>query len=109
MEINLPPSGLAKVNYPDVFPSPPASSPVLSDALPRGMSSTVHKNSFAANRLEPDTELIWCYYISEIAVRRIGNRVMNCFYEQDETSWLSMPPHRMIRIAEELELQLTQW
>lgn len=105
MEINLPSSGLAKVNYPDVFPSPPSTSPVIPGVPIAG----AHKKSFSAQRLEPDTELIWCYYISEIAVRKIGNRVMNCFYEHDETSWLSMSPTRMIRVAEELDLQLTQW
>src|SRR5262245_23968514 len=103
MEINLPPSGLAKVNYPDVFPSPPARSPILTQNLPANTMSIAHMSSFATQGLEPDMELIWCYYISEIAVRKICNRVMNCFYENDETSWLSMSLNRMIRVAEELE------
>lgn len=58
---------------------------------------------------QPELERIWSYYLSEIAVRKIGNRIMNCFYQDDATSWLAMPLHRMTRIAEELDLQLSQW
>ncbi|KAF2187911.1 hypothetical protein K469DRAFT_568400 [Zopfia rhizophila CBS 207.26] len=105
MEINLPPSGLAKVNYPDVFPTPPSGSPELPGASFKDTAAAAYRNAFS----EPDMELIWCYYLSEIAVRKIGNRLMNCFYEHDESSWLSMPLNRMIRVAEELELQLSQW
>lgn len=109
MEVDLPPSGLAKVNYPDAFPSPPTSSPVQADEPRANNASTAYRSSSFARSLDMDTELIWCYYVSEIAVRKICNRVMNTFYEQDETAWVSMPLNRMIRIAEELDLQLTQW
>jgi len=34
---------------------------------------------------------------------------MGCFYQHDETWWLSVPLERLIRIATEIELQLTQW
>jgi hypothetical protein len=108
MEINLPPSGLAKVNYPDVFPTPPNCSPEPPDHSIT-TPEAVHKNSFSARHLAQDSEEVWSYYVSEIAVRKIGNRLMNCFYKEDESSWLSMPLDRMIRVADELELQLTQW
>ena len=99
MEVNLPPSGLAKVAYSEVFPSPPSD-------LPRGNNST---SSPASVLRQPELERVWSYYLSEIAVRKIGNRVMNCFYQDDAAHWLTMPLHRMTRIAEELELQLSQW
>lgn len=87
MEIDLPSSGLAHVAYQDFFPNPPEFS----------------------RPEQPELECIWSYYLSEIAVRKIGNRIMNCFYQDDSEAWLSMPLGRMIRIAEELEIQLTQW
>lgn len=107
MEIDLPPSGLAKVSYPDVFPTPPNCSPEPPDHSTT--SEAVHRSSFFARQVEENSEEVWSYYVSEIAVRRIGNRLMNCFYKEDESSWLSMPLDRMIRVADELELQLTQW
>ncbi|KIN03086.1 hypothetical protein OIDMADRAFT_160650 [Oidiodendron maius Zn] len=107
MEINLPPSGLAKVNYPDVFPTPPNRSPEPSDYSTT--PEAVHQPSVSTRHLGEDSEDVWSYYVSEIAVRRIGNRLMNSFYKEDESSWLSMPLDRMIRVADELELQLTQW
>ncbi|KAL2213944.1 hypothetical protein CC79DRAFT_1391828 [Sarocladium strictum] len=101
MEINLPPSGLAKVAYSDVFPSPPSDHQIshVFNNLASPSSDTSH----------PEVERIWSYYLSEIAVRKIGNRIMNCFYQEDAAAWLSMPLHRLTRIAEELELQLSQW
>ena len=107
MEINLPPSGLAKVNYPDVFPTPPNRSPEPSDYSTT--PEAIHQPSVSTRHLGEDSEDVWSYYVSEIAVRRIGNRLMNSFYKEDESSWLSMPLDRMIRVADELELQLTQW
>jgi hypothetical protein len=103
MEINLPPSGLAKVNYPDAFPTPPSSSPAPESTDNTMTPIAPHRNS------AQDSEEVWSYYVSELAVRKIGNRLMNCFYKEDESSWLSMPLERMIRVANELELQLTLW
>ena len=101
MEVNLPSSGIANVAYSDVFPSPPSESlsPSNDDQLA----------SLSSRPQQPELERIWSYYLSEIAVRKIGNRIMNCFYQDDASTWLTMPLLRMMRIAEELELQLTQW
>jgi hypothetical protein len=92
MEIDLPPSGLATLNYGEIFPLPPA-------------SSVQHHGEQDRAAIEK----IWNFYLSELAVRRIGNRLMGCFYQHDETWWLSVPLERLIRIATEIELQLTQW
>lgn len=102
MEINLPPSGLAKVAFSDFLPNPPVSDHQKTQAF-SSLASPVSEASHT------EVERIWSYYLSEIAVRKIGNRIMNCFYQEDATAWLSMPLHRMIRVAEELELQLSQW
>ncbi len=59
--------------------------------------------------LTAELEKSWGYYLSDIAVRRIADRLVNTFYQESPKSWLSMPLERMIRVAEELEMQLTQW
>lgn len=109
MEIDLPPSGLANVAYPDVFPTPPCplgAEDSIVDTISDGSS---HYHSITDQPAEPDLEKIWSYYLSELAVRKIANRIMNCFYKENERHWLTMPLDRMIRVANELELQVTQW
>lgn len=108
MEICLPPSGLAKINYPDEFPTPPSGSPTRVDDSVRDRAAG-HGLENDPSMLTAELEKSWGYYLSDIAVRRIANRVMNTFYRGSPSSWLSMPLERMIRMAEELELQLTQW
>lgn len=110
MEMKVPPSGLANIAYPDIFPTPPDPSDDIEVLDGQIMARAVNRrDSFPVRPSEPDLEMVWSYYLSELAVRKIANRIMNCFYRQDESSWLSMPIDRMIRVAEELELQITQW
>jgi hypothetical protein len=122
METNLPPSGLANVAYSDVFPTPPGpSDSAIASASASGsieaadgdvmmrMGPRRGSTFSAAQAAEPDIEKIWSYYLSELAVRKIANRIMDCFYQDDETSWLRMSLDRMIRVADELELQISQW
>lgn len=110
MEMNLPPSGLANIAYPDVFPTPPNPSDEIEISDDQSLARSEHRReSFSLRPSELDLEMIWSYYLSELAVRKIANRIMNCFYRQGESSWLSMPIDRMIRVAEELELQISQW
>jgi hypothetical protein len=59
--------------------------------------------------LEPELQRSWYYYLSEIASRRIANRIFNGFYKTGPQSWFSVPMARMQRIAEELDAQLVQW
>ena len=110
MEMNLPPSGLANVAYPDTFPTPPCPTDDVEIFDNNSISITeLHPESVFTRHSELDLEMIWSYYLSELAVRRIANRIMNCFYRNGESSWLAMPIDRMIRVADELELQISQW
>jgi hypothetical protein len=92
MEVDVPASGLATLNSGEIFPMPPVSSPQSQGGQDQAM-----------------LEKSWSFYLSELAVRRIGNRLMSCFYQHDETWWLSLPLEALVRIATEIELQLTQW
>lgn len=57
----------------------------------------------------PEQEQSWYYYLSEIALRRIGNRVLAAFYTQGPDSWLDMELSVMTNIARELTRQLDEW
>jgi hypothetical protein len=110
MEICLPPSGLGKVAYPDVFPTPPTGSPGPAETLSDANVATDHERSSSQSMSSASLlEKSWCYYLSDIAVRRIANRLVNAFYQDSASSWLSIPVERLSRVAEELDLQLTQW
>lgn len=107
MEICLPPSGLGKIAYPDVFPTPPIGSPGPTE---NSIDVAVdHERNGSLSMPNAELEKSWGYYLSDIAVRRIANRLVNTFYQESPSSWLLMPIERMIRVAEELDLQLTQW
>lgn len=60
-EIELPPTGLAKFEYPDIFPSPPGGTPGPDESDPQAISPPA---------LEPELQRSWYYYLSEIASRR---------------------------------------
>jgi hypothetical protein len=49
----------------------------------------------------------WYYYLTEIALRRIGNRIINTFFRQDRTTWLNVRP--LLRIAQEFDVQVSSW
>lgn len=103
MEICLPPSGLSTINYPDALPTPPRGS---SNPLPKG---SIGDSENHTTTLSVGLEQSWFYYLSDIAVRRIANRIVNTFYQGSASVWLSIPIDKMIHAASELELQLIQW
>ena len=47
------------------------------------------------------------YYLTEIALRRIGNRIINTFFVPDRESWLHIEPY--LDIAIEFEAQVSSW
>ena len=49
----------------------------------------------------------WYYYLTEVALRRIGNRIINTFFRQDYTSWANIKP--LISIAHEFDAQVSSW
>jgi hypothetical protein len=97
-EFDLHATSLTKVEYPDVFPSPPGSTPYPENSAPadRAAWESVHQQS-------------WYYYLSDIAYRRINNRVINTLYDMSKEEWLSVGVRRLHRIAEELDKQTMQW
>ena len=49
----------------------------------------------------------WYYYLTEVALRRIGNRIINTFFRNDFTTWASIKP--LISIALEFDAQISSW
>lgn len=114
VHLDLPQSDLCKTSYPDLFPSPPTpSSPIESpqDILHgRTPASTTTPGSQAYSNTSTNIEQqSWFYYMTEIALRRIENRVLNAFYKYDHDHWLQENLAAMFSAAENIEHQLALW
>jgi hypothetical protein len=121
MEIDLPASGLSTLGYPYMFPSPPTpSSPShVQQAASQGAGLTpLSSNTNLQSPSSPTTGLIsfqkaeeqsWFYYLSEIALRRIQNRVLHAFYRDGPHTWSRNNIFDMARSAASFEMQLEAW
>jgi hypothetical protein len=107
MDIDVPLSGLGKLTYPVVLPTPPVSSRSFPATSPESLYSTPHEDE--SSKTQTDLEKSWRYYLADIAVQQMANRLVNTFYSDHSRSWLTMPVERMVRVAEELEMQMVQW
>jgi hypothetical protein len=133
VELPLPQSEIAQYDYPNLFPSPP--SPASPDIMRDTRSPTSLQHFVQANFedeltgltrfdttstvADEDAELrqhakklcneeeSWFYYLTEVALRRIGNRIINTFFRQDHRSWLDIKP--LISIALEFDAQVSSW
>lgn len=131
VELPFPQSELSLGEYPNLFPSPP--SPKSTDNSGTAASLPIYGNTFGNNGIafgsldsfHPywntiderelrrhaqqlyNEEESWYYYLTEIALRRIGNRIINSFFCQDRSAWLNIKP--FLRIAQEFEVQVSSW
>lgn len=107
MELDLPDSCLADIQYPDLHPFPPCTDTVspTSDKFPAfdKPSQSPSKN------LPKQQENSWFYYLTEITLRRICNSVMNTLYVGDYKNWTDEQIPYMARAAAEFEQQLQDW
>ena len=74
--------------------SPAPLEDVLEDTTALGNGLARH-GSVSAARLEPKLEKCRSNYLYNIAVRRIGNRLLNSFHREGETARLAMQIDRM--------------
>ncbi|KAJ6099548.1 hypothetical protein N7467_001083 [Penicillium canescens] len=106
-EIDLPHSGVSHLDYVHIFPSPPHSDIITANPtsvlLPDSAEHTRHD---MASR---EQEQAWFYYLSEIALRRIGNRVLESMYKDGFESWKDLNIQSTIQIANEFLRQLNEW
>ncbi|KAJ5982891.1 hypothetical protein N7481_004990 [Penicillium waksmanii] len=94
VELPFPQSELSLGEYLTLFPSPPSPDPY--DCGPRKHARHKYKE-----------EESWYYYLTEIALRRIGNRIINSFFCENRSFWLNIKP--FLRIAQEFEVQVSSW
>ena len=105
VEMDIPNSLLADFQYPDLYPSPPdALSPVETVRTPG--STGLRSSALQSARSQ---EQCWFYYLTEITLRRIGNRVLNMFYQTGPSAWSEEMLPKMASIAREFEQQLQDW
>jgi len=121
VELNLPESSIATISYPDMFPSPPneedvtsiadGESPFTNDSISlQGVGEPTpgqqHRTpSFGQSQQRQS----WYYYLSDIALRRIFNSVLNSFYTTEHHAGFNMPVQNMVDTAIEFLEQLSQW
>lgn len=108
IELPLPQSSLADVDYPHMFPNPPAH-PTENPGFRHPDSDTFSFDweTRPSNSMANIEEVSWYYYLTEVALRRIGNRILNTFFRQNHSSWLDIKP--FIPIAKEFEEQVLVW
>lgn len=84
MELSLPGFGLHDLSYPSSFPSPPS------------------------DDLEQDSARAWYYYLAEIALRRLANRVLyHLFRNQDKGRFPRIMD--MVESTAAFEAQAADW
>lgn len=81
-QLPLPPSGLARLDYP-LFPTLPEASACAESEPAQGLRGSAFRRS-------------WFYYLAEISGRHVANRVVNSFYQVDQIAWLSSDLDRMV-------------
>ena len=133
VELPLPQSEIAEYEFPKLFPSPPSpSSSPQTTLLDDGSHSGVHVlgspaiasplSTHAYSFDEPYSDVSirthakrlcreeesWYYYLTEVALRRIGNRIINTFFTSNhQVGWLNIEPY--LDIAMEFEAQVGSW
>lgn len=125
VELPLPQSEIATYDFPNLFPSPP--SPILTEtnplshlfatATPHNSDSSLPIPHIASTREDEEIKLhakrlcneeeSWYYYLTECALRRIGNRVINTFFVLDRKHWMSIK--QLLSVAIEFESQVSTW
>lgn len=125
VELPLPQSELSNYQHPQLFPSPPSPAGIEVDQVHERVNDVVsHDSTFGsmppltksntqtteevdlrehAKKLCNEEES-WYYYLTEIALRRIGNRIINTFFT---ISWSDIRP--LLGIALEFDTQVSAW
>ncbi|WPG99794.1 Hypothetical protein R9X50_00261300 [Acrodontium crateriforme] len=131
VELPLPQSEIASYENPQMFPLPPSPIGAERDSgqVTPGRNVATQSSAKIANvisvlqqdegKSREEMELrrhtkelckeeeSWYYYLTEIALRRIGNRILNSFFRQEPSTWLDIKP--LLSIAYELDAQVSSW
>ncbi|KZL84807.1 vegetative cell wall protein gp1 [Colletotrichum incanum] len=99
-EIPLPSSGITRLGYPDLFPSPPSevASPAVQPSALDILEDDIH----------PEEEKSWFYYLAEISSRRMINRAISIFGYNGQQAWVR-DVARVIEKCEEFDEHINVW
>lgn len=111
-EIDCPNSSLADVHYADLHPSPPVLEvddvDAASESPSQGRTTRSQNIPRTAVASQQQQEQTWFYYLTEITLRRIANRVLNLLYVGDVDSWTESALLFKIEAVEQFEEQLDE-
>ncbi|OTB17820.1 hypothetical protein K445DRAFT_263021 [Daldinia sp. EC12] len=99
-EIPLPSSGIARFDYPDMFPSPPSEL-----ASP---SSQPQELGGLPPDIGPEEERSWFYYLAEISYRRMMNRAVVTLRRNGENDWIR-DIESILKRSDDLDEQIKVW
>ncbi|ETS87742.1 hypothetical protein PFICI_01570 [Pestalotiopsis fici W106-1] len=124
LELPLPQSSLYTIESPGMFPSPPPQETIEAAIKGPELDGRPPTRSPALNSLYPShhppspstpRDLVslhhqsWFYYLTEISLLRLNNRIIRAFYSADSTTWTRMNVIDMCNEAHACERQLQQW
>ena len=104
VELPLSQTEIADVEHPHMFPSPP--SPPNEGARPKDFGYDPSSTAWSS-RKQATEEMSWYYYLTELALRRMGNRILNTFYHGSHHTWMNI--RQFIPAAKEFEIQISAW
>lgn len=112
-ELGLPGSGINEVEYPHVYPTPPANIRIsdTSSFQSPNMQST-SPNFSISNDDRQNLELGWFFYLAEIALKKIIHNVVSWLYKAKSdvsSSGSNNNDHYLQAGATEFENQIQQW
>ncbi|KAI9167955.1 hypothetical protein HJFPF1_04098 [Paramyrothecium foliicola] len=108
-ELNLPNSSLVDVQNPELHPSPPTFN-VDEMAVSPETGGSGSRNLISASPIsQQQKEQTWFYYLTEITLRRMANRVLNMLYTESHVAWTEECVRANIHAAEQFEQQLDEW
>ncbi|KAG8631231.1 hypothetical protein KVT40_000371 [Elsinoe batatas] len=120
VELPLSITDICTGHHPRMFPIPPTPPEPSNDNSPNIHSGHIDLDSPLSGAVpalstsmatrakkRPGEEESWYYYLTEIALRRIGNRIINTFFRSDPQEWMDVTP--LLAIALELDAQVSSW
>lgn len=126
LEILLPKSSLSAIDWPCMFPTAPefgTFEPEQADHVisPHGQNSAGDpsadnlspREQFTADGSVSGPPLLyqqsWFYYLTEISLLRLSNRIIQSFYSAKPSEWLELPGIHMCNEVLGFQAQLQQW
>jgi hypothetical protein len=100
-ELGMNPSGLQDFLYPDAFPSPPHE---LFTPRQLGLGDSP---GLGEEQRQVD-ERGWCYYLSEISIRRTVDEMLDLLYRHGEEYWMKNSTY-LIRQYHDTDQQIASW